>query len=58
MASSGVLARFFGANTIILLCGIGSGILLARFLAPEGRGVLAGILFLAALSYGRFEFRC
>lgn len=45
MASSGVLARFFGANTIILLCGIGSGILLARFLAPEGRGVLAGILF-------------
>jgi enterobacterial common antigen flippase len=32
-------------NAAILLCGLATGVLSARLLAPEGRGVLAAVLF-------------
>ena len=32
-------------NTAILLCGLATGVLAARLLAPEGRGALAAVLF-------------
>lgn len=32
-------------NTAILACGIGTGVLVSRTLAPEGRGALAAVLF-------------
>ncbi|MCC2665360.1 MAG: polysaccharide biosynthesis protein [Geminicoccaceae bacterium] len=32
-------------NTAILLCGLATGVLSARLLAPEGRGALAAVLF-------------
>lgn len=33
------------ANTTILACGLGTGVLTARLLLPEGRGALAAVLF-------------
>lgn len=35
----------FATNVLVLLCGIATGILSARLLLPEGRGVLAAVLF-------------
>ena len=32
-------------NAVILLCGLATGVLSARLLAPEGRGALAAVLF-------------
>jgi O-antigen/teichoic acid export membrane protein len=37
------------ANVLILLCGLATGILAARLLAPEGRGALATVLFWPSL---------
>lgn len=49
----------FGASGLNLACGIVTGILAARFLLPEGRGVLAAITFWPGLfwSLGMFSVR-
>ena len=39
------LARHLATNGAILLCGLASGVLSARLLAPDGRGALAAVLF-------------
>src|SRR5690606_32175035 len=47
-ASLGLSGAWLGTlatNLAILLCGLVSGILSARLLAPEGRGALAAVLF-------------
>jgi O-antigen/teichoic acid export membrane protein len=42
---SGAWLGTLATNAAILLCGLATGVLSARLLAPEGRGVLAAVLF-------------
>jgi O-antigen/teichoic acid export membrane protein len=47
-ASSSLSGAWLGtsaASALILLCGLATGILTARLLAPDGRGALAAVLF-------------
>jgi O-antigen/teichoic acid export membrane protein len=42
---SGAWLGTLATNATILLCGLATGVLTARLLAPEGRGALAAVLF-------------
>ena len=44
-SNSGAWLGTSATNTAILLCGLATGVLSARLLAPDGRGALAAVLF-------------